>query len=521
MVVNFYTTTKRHNSTATPSSAPALFSDPWPVDVNFKDSSNIIQPTLLIEVGGWSSHNYAAFFGRFYWIKSIDTIKNGLWLVHLELDALGSYRGHILNTSAFVLYDSTANTEIPDRRLGVKTTCHYSYSTADMPWSYGSGHAGQYFIAISGDRNGRNFITGAVESTSRGSTGVYQISKSDLNALSMDLGDFISALNTIDEQTATEINLIPDSDPIKGFKIFGIRLTQFIRYVKAAIIQLATGGDALKNIKSAYWLPFNVTSSGSVTAFSSLALGAFTSNTPANRIETPVINSFVTVGIPWRYNDWRNVSNTEVSVYIPMIGTINIPSSALKGSDSIMVQFSLNVYSGNLAVSLTAGGAQSTGECLGTYGTECAMPILIGDSNVNIGAVTNTVISAAATGISAATGNISGVAGGAAAVVASGYESLIPCPTSVGGIGGGAGTGLAPAIVCTCKSHDTSQEPSALRPIIGTPTMQLKKLENCPNGFIQTSGAELNTTAVIGESYPMADEVVLCNSLLNSGIFKE
>ena len=171
-----------------------------------------------------------------------------------------------------------------------------------------------------------------------------------------------------------------------------------------------------------------------------------------------------------------------------MIGCINIPSEVVKGNSTIQVRIALNLYSGSMACEVRCDSAD-----LGTYGANVSMPYLIGDSNMNVGGIVNTITAGASS-------NPIGAVAGAA-------QSLTPMATSVGGIGGGAGTGLGNNIVCICRVHETSQNPSALIDIIGTPTNKLKQLNG--SGYCQTMNAQMNNV-LAGEMTPhtILDQVV-------------
>lgn len=530
MQIKTYITTKRRNSTATPSSRPALFTLKSTITVNLKDESNILSPSFLLNVSGHDGSNYVEAFGRFYWVKDVVCVRANLFMLNCVVDVLGSYRKHIRNTTAFVLYDSTPNTEIPDRRIAINTTPTISTNQASMPWSFVLG-TGSNFIAVAG--NGKN-------TDSAGSTGVYRISAAGLSDLGFQIDDLedaftdmaiayntnfdawmIAAQNEFDGIVSDPTRAIPHA--IRGAAYFEQALLGAIKTffidglinVWKSVVKLFNGGDALKNVRAAYWLPFVITGG---TSYAKLALGGFVEYITGgvNKITDPIISDSTTVAIPWQYSDWRNVACTEIQVYIPLIGTISIPPSAVKGQNSITIYFSLNLYSGLFSVKLVCGGV-----CLGTFGTDCRMPIMVGDSNVNMGAVINTIASGAAAiatgGTSAATAALIGSA------VASGFESLVPVNTTVGGIGGGAGNSLGANIWCTTICHNTSQNPADTIGIIGTPTMKLKQLNYLDSSdcYCQTSGAQMNMTAQTGESYPTSEEVKEVNNWLDSGVFIE
>ena len=170
----------------------------------------------------------------------------------------------------------------------------------------------------------------------------------------------------------------------------------------------------------------------------------------------------------------------------------------VKGNNSLSLKFSLNIYSGELACEILCDGAE-----IATYGANSAMNILIGDSNINMGGIVNTVIAGV-------TKNFAGVAGGV-------VDTLSGMNTSVGGIGGGAGTGLTDQIVCIVRTHNTSQEPSALLATIGTPTRQLKTLSG--SGYCQCLNAQVNITST--GPFPNQSEIEEINNYLNTGVYLE
>ena len=496
--------------------------------VNLKDESNVLAPSFLLNAGGHDGSNYVEAFGRFYWVKDVVIVRNNLIQLNCVIDVLGSYRGHIQNTSAFVLYDSTANSEIPDGRLGIKTTPTIQTSQASMPWSFVLG-SGTNFICVAG--NGKN-TDGA------GSTGVYKISNAGLADLGFQSDDLEEAFDDMStaynanytvwmNQAQTEADGILN-DPTRMVPHAIMTVFYMIKALTGAIktfwidglinvwksvVKLFNGGDALKNVRAAYWLPFDVTGG---TAYSKLALGGYveTITGGVSKMTDPIIATTVSVSIPWQFSDWRNVSCTEIQLYIPLIGNISIPSSAVRSQGNITVYCSLNVYSGLFSVRLTCGGAT-----LGTFGADCRMPIMVGDSNVNGAAIMNT-IAAGAAAIASGGASVATQAALIGAAAASGAESLKPVNTTVGGIGGGAGSSLGANIICATICHGTSQNPSTLLPVIGTPTNELKTLSSI-SGYCQTLNAHMSQTAVIGESYPTEGETEEADRLMNSGIYLE
>lgn len=527
MNVYFYNNTKRLKSTAAAPTYTAVY------DCVFKNPTSLLAPVLTLSLSAEPTYNYFSIGNRYYWITDITSVKNNLWQITGKIDALGTYRKHIQDTTAFVLYDSTANNEIPDSRLGIYTTPSVDTASTAMPWDFADGD-GTYFVAIEGD--GDLVDQGMAD----GATGVYRTDMASIQKIGLDFdgSDVMDSLNTSMTQTfPANIKIITswgtidsasdlfdaiedslnntDIPGVIGYGLLGWMLTPWIFWsgLIGTIKGLITGADALKHVKSAYWLPFKFTNIG--TPKTKIAIGSFIDEIgTSSLISDPIRSITVTVAIPWQYTDWRNVQNTEIQLYIPIIGTINIPASAVKGQSAITIFCGLNLFSGNFAVRLTCGGVT-----LGTYGANCMMPILVGDSNPDIPAITNTIVAGGALLAGAATGTAAITAGAAGAFMQSGLGAINPISTTVGGIGGGCGNSLGSGIVCATICHDTSQAPSALIGTIGTPTNQLKTLNG--SGYCQTLNAQLNCTAQTGEPDPTQTEIEMINAALNSGVYLE
>lgn len=525
--VYFYNIKKRLNSTARPSSQGTKY------ECLFKDATSILNPVLKLQLSSKPDYNYFKIDNRYYWITDIISLHNNLWQVSGAIDPLATLKGHIQSTSAFVLYDSTPNTQLPDNRLAIETDCETHTSTASMPWGYTTDpNSGTYFVATVGesdildidfDFSLSQLPTFTFTRGGRAGTGVYALPATSLSNIGFDFSDFVTELFHILSNAHTDFTTQRDAleyivnhpstniieDIIKMYNIIGNIImdatTEYPTRLALLLIQnVIAGGNALQNIKASYWLPFNMPSGVLEDPGTSnrLALGTYTDIVPGiERVVKPVITAVdIEVSIPWQFHDWRDVACTEIMLYIPLIGCVSIPPEVVKGNDSLFLRFSLNIYSGDLACEVRCNGGQ-----IATYGANSAMNILIGDSNINMGGAVNTVIAGV-------TRNYAGVAGGV-------VDTLSGMNTSVGGIGGGAGTGLTNEIVCIVRTHKTSQEPSALIGTIGTPTRQLKTLSG--SGYCQTYNAQMNCNSITGEPDPTQTEIKMVNDLLNTGVYLE
>lgn len=514
MNVYLYNNEKRLNSTK---AAPSVLDT---LTCTLKDNCSFIQPVLRISASTLPTFNYFKFENRYYWLTNLISLANNLWEIHGTVDVLTTFSGHILNTQAFVLYDSTPNTQIPDDRLAIETDCTAYTATAAMPWNFDSG-AGTYIIATTGNTDEIDLISLTDVPDNRVGTGVYTIPQNQLKKLGFDMSDWVTAFTSIYNVYNIQKSIInstyftpgPDiveniSNYLAGFaKSVGNGFDYVTKFFRLFAGNILGSSSALSNIKASYWLPFELPSGAiddpAANDKTHLALGNYTDIILGlKEVVKPVITSVTqSVSIPWQFTDWRNVSCTEVMLYIPLIGCINIPSEVVKGNNTIEIKIALNIYSGAMAVEVMCGGAT-----IGTYGTNTSMPILIGDSNANIAGVVNTIGSAV-------TKNYMGAA-------VNGLQSFNEMVSSVGGIGGGAGTGLSDSIICICRVHDTSQSPSALLPVIGTPTRELKALTTSL-GYCQCLNAQVNNTAISGEPYPTQTEIEMINNYLNSGVYLE
>lgn len=513
--ITFYNITKRLKSTARPTGSGIVYS------CVLKENTSILEPDLKLQLSTKPDYNYFKLDNRYYWITGIISLANNLWQISGRVDVLATFKGHINNTSAFVLYDSTPNTQLPDTRLGIETDCATYVNSVNMPWNFRSGE-GTYFIATTGDTDDFNLNgdpntpSTVFQNDAKLGSGVYIVDKAKIGQIGFDVEDFAMVIARAWDAYKTQVNndiaIIENAltaDIIQLTKevwraaayIARDSIGVFADTMKTVVKNLMGGGSAMENIKASYWLPFEIPSTAWHTDNRPLALGTYTDTiTGLKVVDDAIISIGLPIDIPWHFTDWRNTVCTEVFLYIPLIGCIAIPSEVVKGTTSLNVKFSLNLYSGAMAVEVSSNGGQ-----IGTYGSNTGMPFLIGESNINLGAMFNTVVNAAAQNYAGA--------------VMSGMGAMTGMATSVGGIGGGAGVELTNTINCICRVHNTSQEPSALLATIGTPTNQLKTLSG--TGYCQTMNAQMSGAAVTGEPDPTATELIEVNNYLDSGVYLE
>ena len=106
--VNFYTFSKKENSTKQPSGSATKT-----ISCVLKETTSIINPTLIIyDTSVLNPYNlnycYIATFGRYYFINDWSYIV-GQWECNCEVDTLATYRTEILNSEKYVLRSHKIN----------------------------------------------------------------------------------------------------------------------------------------------------------------------------------------------------------------------------------------------------------------------------------------------------------------------------------------------------------------------------------------------------------------------------
>lgn len=481
---------KRENSTAIPS-APGT-----ELDILLKDRTQILSPVFLLELSSYPDYNYALFQGRYYFITQIESLREDLWSLSCRVDVLGTYKANILASSAFVEYDTTANTEISDKRLSTKTT------------TVRAENAGNAFEKIG---TGYTVILNVVGETK---TATYAVNPAD----APDLLDLISTWNA----TVPDSDIDPDypypDDELDGFAhIMGMihsvgeNICDSLIY---AFRQLIKSGSVPECIRSAYIIPIAYNTFQETE--SPIDLGGFTSSIEGKLILKRDKQDSSYVDIPWQTNDWRrNAPYHEIYLYIPFIGVVSYPASSLIGASGLYVQVAMDVTAGDCMVTvstevLSAGVANHV---IGQYSTNIAANYAIGASNITPRQVATAVVGTAGAIAGGLMGGPAGAAVGLAGIRGE-LNAMQPIPSSIGGAGGGsvlALFGYAPR--CMVIFHDTVVLPDSVSAIMGTPANAVKSLSSL-TGYVQTVGASVAGTMLDAERSQI-------NKMLDGGIYIE
>ena len=475
MKIRFYQFAKRNKSSLNPTSAY------HEVDCQLKDATSVMTPVILLQTFIPFNFNYCYIpnWNRYYFISDSQSI-DGMWEVALTEDLLASFKSEIGETSCNILYASGSTKDIADTRIPVQATVLRKESSASLGFSLAP-TTGRIILGITG----------------KGSFGVYVLqNRSDIKDL----------LDGIDTWWTNTVDTTIDS-----------------------IKQCFFGGSASECVKSAFEIPiqFNASSIGDLE---NLVLGNYpclksdgSTHIKGYRVYDPILDYAANVEIPWNYSDWRNTSGyTEVAMYIPMIGIISLPATELKNEMGLLVEYKINITSGDIAV-IVRGKTMPEQRIYATCSSNCALPTAFGSTGID----TNKVSQAVVTGIGTlavaasalATGGLSavaaaGIGGGLASTAAAIMQSLGGTGDGAGGLGGGATCALDDKVHCFVISKQLSDTQAHFNPIIGKPYMGVAKV-NQFNGYVQTDVYQFASN----RAYSSEKDII--NSMLDSGIYYE
>lgn len=468
----FFTTAKRHNSTLIPTGGTVL-------NVSLKNGCDLLAPTFYLDYATVPTWSMMQFAGRYYFITGITSLRQDYWQIDAEVDVLATYKSDIQATTAFILYDATANNDIVDTRLAVNATKTATQNNVIL--NENASAAGSYLCCVTGERSTNIFKIPNVAWLDQIISG---------SGATQSLDSFLS--NEFPDMSSAPFGWLTDED----------RWQNLSYYLKQAGKNLiGSGNNILSNIRSLIWVPWRVETSQTAP----FDLGMYHTGAIASIVTVMFQQTSAQVNIPWQFSDWRrNEPYTYVYLYLPFIGVIHIPSSQIIGESAIDVQIAFNQKSGEIAFRVYAGNVQ-----IGAYGANTAVQIPVGSSQVTP-AQKITALAGVAGGIGSAiaSGNILGTAAAAASLAA-----VRPIGATVGGIGGGAGGALDLNLRCITVCHNTSAEPNTIASVIGTPTMAHHSLAQ-KTGYVQTQDASVGGSMTDTERQRI-------NQLLDGGIYIE
>lgn len=144
----FFNTAKKQNSTLQPSGGVT-------VDVKLKDGTDLISPVFLLTVAGTPNWSCAWFEGRYYFVRSIESVRNNLWAISCSIDALATYKAQIGAQTLYVTRSSRlSDGTIIDASYPAKSGYIVNETEADAPYDAINFAGGTYIIGVIGAGTG-------------------------------------------------------------------------------------------------------------------------------------------------------------------------------------------------------------------------------------------------------------------------------------------------------------------------------------------------------------------------------
>lgn len=474
----FYTFSKRKNSTKQPTGSGTSLS------VNLKSGTSLLSPTFLLSLSSRPAYDYVSFEGRYYFVTDIVSVRDNLWEISCSVDALASHKSTIGASNALILYADGGRNDIIDKRIPLDSSIEIHGNAASITgWNINNITYGSIMISVTGV----------------GSFGTYMLEdNSDLHSMMEDSTNWWDNVANIGS-------------------------------VEDALKQFFYGGSAGDCLKNALALPITLVYSSPdpyLGPKEQLNLGPYPAadenQNPVfvHRVNNPIMKTSTTINIPWQYSDWRrHKPYTDVQLYLPFIGVVNLDADELINAAALDIDYSLNIASGDLAISVST---DSPVKCIYTASTNVAMALPFGAANIPI----TKQVSAAATAIGTAVGTMAAMlSGGAsdAAILAAGAGSGLAAGAAAslgsgaasggGGLSGGASQGLFDRIMCVTISRALSDSQANLMGVMGKPVYK-KATIGSYSGYVQTDGFSIDGA--------MTDtERDIINAAFNGGAFYE
>ena len=458
MNINVWTNfSKRVNSTLQPTGGTQI-------TVVLKENCSLENPVFIVSTP-ITDYTYVEAFGHYYFVTDIVNINATQSEIHCGLDPMATYKSEIGATSAYVVYDETANSDIQDSRLAVHATPTVTRATASAYDNFSP--TGSVIVTATGEDK----------------THVYSINANDVEKLIPDVNTQVANIFAQD-WTPTD------------------SLLDIYYGIISAIKQIVGSSRVADNITDIRWIPFSYTGSAGTDT---IKAGCYDTQVTGYKLAFGVsrLHTYTaSVNIPWQFSDWRNAEPySQVYLRIPFVGVINLPASSLKGLSSLSLFSSLDALTGDISMDLYAGS-----QIVGSYGASTSAKIPIGNNAPSIGQIANSFLSVP----TMIAGKAHGIMSGLSEAFTTAFNNA---PQSVGGVSSASSAGLNGNLECYVITHGTTIAPSSVASVMGTPTMAVKTLGNL-SGYIQCSGASVSGSMHAGDR-----EVI--NGMLNGGFFYE
>lgn len=500
MIVKFWKNfSKRINSTKQPTAAATA-----ELDCRLKEATSLHDPVLQVatknEFGVATNefgyeYAYIPNVEKYYFVKDVVSVANGLVEYQLSEDVLATYKNEIGLTDAHVIYSSSDyDPSLIDLRLTMSNLRIINHSGGTEEYRVIPSGGGSYlvFVAANAEFYYSDGVT-QIQNTSYGCCVIYALTPEEMETFRIDLMNHLNVLQT------------------------------FLH------------GEPLKAILKCLWIPFPVSDyAGRAPKLSKMVIGDIEFNNIEPHILLNNLDHMVfTKSLPCHLrsplaiprNDFRLCEPyTTGDLYLPGVGVVKLNMGDWIDSDYIKVRMIYELSTGNALYALI----DDYDRILDTYGASIATEYPVAQSIHDANAVKTglslieSVPSAVGGGLN---GYVSGGAAGAALGAISGAVSLgvgaaelaLMCnrrqSTIVGNLSGKL-YGVIPYIIHTEYSMDTEiVDSQAFLDERGRPHKGMARISDL-SGFVQCEGASI----VCAASGLEKEEI---NNHLNNGFFYE
>lgn len=450
----FYTNfKKRRQSTKQPTGGTTK-------EILLKEECSLINPVFILNEVDYTI-NYCNWNGRYYFVNDVVAKSNTMAEYHCVLDELATYKADIGDYTAFVERSaSNYDIMINDNELSAKQNIINRRIAYTELGATAINMEGTYFIRV-------------VNATVPSLTGVttYATTKAGL-------ADILSWAYSVDSY-----DFLTDD-------------------ITKAIF------DPGKYITQVYWLPVNI---AQFTTYADFKLGMWS---PAQGLQRPIIsNSGVTftqtVNIPTNhYNDFRAYNNnfTNIKLYIPAIGQIDVDPLLLQNSNVINTTYDLDFTTGDVVVRVSSGASsENDNNVFSILKGNWKVPIQIAYTESVSKGVFDNVLSSTSNFM---TGNIgAGISNFVNAVT----TITAPNVSSLGDMGTlQTFNGELRKLICSLVNYESTEFATVE---VGRPLYKNVKI-NTLNGYLKCANASV---PIDGD----ASEIESVNRLLNNGFYYE
>lgn len=391
IIVNFYSFSKRVNSTKQPSGTGTAY------NCVLKDGSSIVNPTIELSLNSDpSTYNYAyiAEYSRYYWVNEW-TYYRGVWSASLIVDALASWKSAIGSSSQYVLRcSSESDGDIIDTIYPAKAKATYQTYPFTTPF-VDSASDGCYAVRV-------------INKLGSGGPVTYLMTKSQLSTLLDFMFDTIDWADVDPEDVPAEV--------------------------------LKTELNPFQYIVSCQWIPLPISS---VWGGSHPVYFGFWQCSDLSSVKTVPANCFaegetsIVLGHHPQATTRGNYLNmspySRYSLYFPPYGWIPIDSTMIIGVTNIKAKWSVDFVNGLGVLQVYAVFADNAERLISTHRAKVGVDIQISQLRTDlIGGVTRAFGSTVGGVASAVAGNVVGGVAGAISGIISAVDYFMPQMESMG-----------------------------------------------------------------------------------------